>query len=90
MTNDLLKKNAETLHQATVETARESERGIVDIETLQHTNEELIATLDEVISIQKEGHEKRMAAEAELARIEGQLHEKLLTINQEADITRRH
>lgn len=90
MTNDLLKKNAETLHQATVETARESERGIVDIETLQHTNEELIATLDEVIAIQKEGHEKRQAAEAELVRIEGQLNQKLLEINQEADITRRH
>ncbi len=90
MTNDLLKKNAETLHQATVETARESERGIVDIETLQHTNEELIATLDEVIAIQKEGHEKRQAAEAELVRIEGQLNQKLLQINQEADVTRRH
>ena len=90
MTNDLLKKNAETLHQATVETARESERGIVDIATLQHTNEELIATLDEVIAIQKEGHEKRQAAEAELVRIEGQLNQKLLQINQEADITRRH
>ena len=89
MTNDLLKKNAETLHQATVETAKESERGIVDIETLQHTNEELIATLDEVIAIQREGHEKRQAAEAELARIEGQLNQKLLQINQEADITRR-
>ncbi len=89
MTNDLLKKNAETLHQATVETARESERGIVDIETLQHTNEELIATLDEVIAIQREGHEKRQAAEAELVRIEGQLNQKLLQINQDADITRR-
>ena len=89
MTNDLLKKNAETLHQAAVETAKESERGIVDIETLQHTNEELIATLDEVIAIQKEGHEKRQAAEAELVRIEGQLNQKLLQINDEADITRR-
>ena len=90
MTNDLLKKNAETLHQATVETAKESERGIVDIETLQHTNEELIATLDEVIAIQREGHEKRQAAEAELVRIEDQLNQKLLQINQEADVTRRH
>ena len=89
MTNDLLKKNAETLHQATVETARESERGIVDIETLQHTNQELINTLDEVIAIQKEGHEKRVAAEAELVRIENQLNQKLLQINQEADVTRR-
>ena len=90
MTNDLLKKNAETLHQATVETARESERGIVDIETLQHTNQELIATLDEVLAIQKDGHEKRQAAEAELVRIESQLNQKLLQINQEADITRKH
>ena len=90
MTNDLLKKNAETLHQATVETARESERGIVDIETLQHTNQELINTLDEVIAIQREGHEKRQAAEAELVRIEGQLNQKLLQINEEADVTRRH
>ena len=89
MTNDLLKKNAETLHQATVETAREAERGIVDIETLQHTNQELINTLDEVIAIQKEGHEKRQAAEAELVRIENQLNQKLLQINTDADITRR-
>ena len=90
MTNDLLKKNAETLHQATVETAREAERGIVDIETLQHTNQELINTLDEVIAIQKDGHEKRMAAEAELTRIENQLNQKLLQVNMEADVTRRH
>ena len=89
MTNDLLKKNAETLHQATVETAKESERGIVDLETLQHTNQELIATLDEVIAIQRDGHQKRQAAEAELARIEGQLNQKLLQINEEADVTRR-
>ena len=78
MTNVLLKKNAETLHQATVDTARESERGIVDLETLQHTNEELIQTLDEVLTIQKEGHEKREAAEMELRRIENQLSAKLL------------
>ena len=89
MTNDLLKKNAETLHQATVETARESERGIVDIETLQHTNEQLISTLDEVLAIQKEGHEKREAAELELRRIENQLTDKLLEINNERDITKR-
>ena len=89
MTNDLLKKNAETLHQATVETARESERGIVDIETLQHTNEQLIATLDEVLAIQKEGHEKREAAELELRRIENQLTDKLLEINNERDVTRK-
>ncbi len=89
MTNELLKKNAETLHQATVETARESERGIVDIETLQHTNEQLISTLDEVLTIQKDGHEKREAAEMELRRIENQLTDKLLQINNERDITKR-
>ncbi len=89
MTNALLKKNAETLHQATVETAKEAERGIIDIETLQHTNEELIATLDEVLNIQREGHEKRIAAERELVRIENQLHDKLLEINTENDITKR-
>ena len=82
MTNDLLKKNAETLHQATVDTAKESERGIVDLETLQHTNQELIATLDEVLQIQKEGHQKRMEAEKELTRIEGELHQKMLQVNQ--------
>lgn len=81
MTNELLKKNAETLHQATVETAKESERGIVDLETLRHTNQELIATLDEVLQIQKEGHAKRAEAEKELARIESELHNKLLEIN---------
>ena len=88
MTNDLLAKNAETLHQATVETARESERGIVDIETLQHTNEELISTLDEVLQIQKEGREKREAAEMELRRIENQLTDKLLEINDARDVTK--
>ena len=89
MTNDLLKKNAETLHQATIDVAKESERGIVDIETLQHTNEQLIATLDEVLQIQKEGHEKREAAELELRRIENQLTSKLLEINNERDVTKR-
>lgn len=89
MTNELLKKNAETLHQATIDTAKESERGIIDIETLVHTNEQLLATLDEVIAIQKDGHEKRMAAEAELARIETQLNQKLLEIDTERDVTRR-
>lgn len=88
MTNTLLKKNAETLHQATVETAKESERGIVDIETLQHTNEELLKTLDEVIVIQKEGRQKRQAAEAELIRIEAELSRKLLEIDTEKDVTR--
>lgn len=82
MTNTLLKKNAETLHQATVETAKESERGIVDLETLQHTNEQLISTLEEVQQIQKDGREKRAQAEQELAKIENQLTNKLLEINQ--------
>lgn len=81
MTNELLRKNAETLHQATVETAKESERGIVDMETLQHTNQELIDTLDEVLQIQKDGHAKRVEAEQELTRIEGELHKKLLEVN---------
>ena len=80
MTNDLLKKNAEKLHQSTVEIAKESERGVVDIETLTHTNQELIDTLDEVQKISVEGREKRRAAEAELARIEGELKQKLLEI----------
>ncbi len=82
MTNTLLKKNAETLHQATVDTAKESERGIVDLETLQHTNEQLISTLEEVQQIQKDGREKRAQAEQELAKIENQLTNKLLEINQ--------
>ncbi len=89
MTNELLKKNAETLHQATVETAKESERGIVDIETLQHTNEQLIATLDEVLEIQKDGRQKREAAELELRRIENQLTDKLLQINTTKDVTKK-
>lgn len=80
LTNELLRKNAETLHTATVETARESERGIVDIETLQKTNADLIQTLDEVIRIQQEGHEKRRAAEAEMRRMENELKDKLLEI----------
>ncbi|MBQ7680356.1 MAG: toxic anion resistance protein, partial [Butyrivibrio sp.] len=78
MTNALLRKNADALKVATVEAARESERGIVDIETLKHTNETLISTLDEVMKIQQDGKEKRRAAEAELGAIEGQLKEKLL------------
>ena len=88
MTNDLLKKIAESLHQASVDVAKESERGIVDIETLQHTNEELIKTLDEVLEIQKEGHQKRQAAEEELQRIEGELNAKLLEINVQKDVTK--
>ncbi|MBQ6622776.1 MAG: toxic anion resistance protein [Mogibacterium sp.] len=83
MTNELLKKNADSLKQATVETAREAERGIVDIETLRHTNEQLISTLDEVMNIQQEGREKRMAAQAELTAIENQLKQKLLEASQQ-------
>ncbi|SFR68285.1 toxic anion resistance protein [Anaeromicropila populeti] len=81
MTNELLKKNAETLKIATIETAKESERGIVDIETLRFTNESLISTLDEVLRIQTEGHQKRKEAEIELNRIEKELKMKLLNIN---------
>ncbi len=80
MTNELLRKNAETLKVATVETAKESERGIVDIETLKTTNETLISTLDEVMRIQSEGRQKRQEAEKELGRIEVQLKEKLLEL----------
>ena len=78
MTNELLKKNADKLQQATIETVKESERGIIDIETLQHTNQSLIDTLNEVLKIQDEGREKRAAAEAELASIETQLRQKML------------
>lgn len=80
MTNELLRKNAEKLKLATVETAKESERGIVDIETLKATNESLISTLDEVMKIQQEGKEKRRTAEAELNCIENELKQKLLEI----------
>lgn len=80
LTNELLKKNAERLKVATVETARESERGIVDMETLRVTNESLISTLDEVMRIQKEGKEKRREAEQEMYRLEGELKKKLLEI----------
>ena len=75
-----MRKNAEKLKLATVETAKESERGIVDIETLKATNESLISTLDEVMKIQQEGKEKRRTAEAELNRIENELKQKLLEI----------
>lgn len=81
MTNELLKKNAETLKIATVETARESERGIVDIETLQATNQTLISTLDEVMKIQKEGREKRSQAEVQLQKIEKEMRDKLLEMS---------
>ncbi len=80
LTNTLLRKNAETLKMATVETARESERGIVDMDTLRHTNEQLISTLDEVLRIQEEGRQNRRAAEQELRKIEGELRTKLLDI----------
>lgn len=81
VTNALLRKNAETLKIATIETAKETERGIVDMETLKATNESLIATLDEVMKIQTEGKEKRRAAEVELNRMEGELKQKLLEIH---------
>ena len=80
MTNELLKKNAEKLKMATVETAKASERGIVDMETLKATNESLISTLDEVMNIQREGREKRAAAETELRNMETELKNKLLQI----------
>lgn len=80
MTNELLKKNADMLKMGTVATARESERAIIDIETLQHTNRQLIETLDEVVNIQKEGAASRRAAEQELGRIEGELKQKLLEL----------
>lgn len=80
ITNELLRKNAETLHMATVETAKESERGIVDLETLQKTNADLIQTLDDVMRIQMEGRQKRQAAEVEMHRMEEELKRKLLEI----------
>ena len=78
MTNELLKKNADKLKVATVDAAREAERGVVDIETLKHTNEQLISTLDEVLQIQTDGAKKRQEAEQELRRLEGELKQKLL------------
>ena len=80
MTNELLKKNADMLKMGTIETAREAERSVVSIETLQHTNQQLITTLDEVMRIQTEGAQKRKDAEAELGRIEGELKQKLLEL----------
>lgn len=80
MTNELLKKNADKLKMATLDTARESERGIVDMETLKATNESLISTLDEVMHIQQEGREKRRVAEAEMQKLENDLKQKLLQI----------
>ena len=83
MTNELLKKNAEKLKMATIDTVKESERGIVDIETLKQTNESLISTLDEVMHIQQEGREKRKAAEQEMQKLEMDLKQKLLQIQKE-------
>lgn len=80
VTNALLKSNAEKLHMASVETAKEAERGIVDIETLKKTNADLIQTLDDVMKIQADGRTQRMAAEAEMAKMEQQLKDKLLQI----------
>ncbi|MBQ9521667.1 MAG: toxic anion resistance protein [Oscillospiraceae bacterium] len=81
MTNTLLQQNADLLKMGTIETAREAERGVVDIETLQHTNQQLISTIDEVLNIQRDGAEKRRAAEVELHRIEGELRQKLMQLN---------
>ena len=78
MTNELLRKNADTLKMGSVETAKEAERGIVDIETLKYTNQSLISTLDDVLRIQQEGAQKREAAEQELRQIEGELKQKML------------
>lgn len=80
MTNQLLRENAERLHAASVATAEEAERGVVDIETLQHTNEELIATLDDIAATQAEGREKRRAAESQLVQIEDELKQKMLEV----------
>ena len=80
MTNELLQKNADMLKMGTIETAREAERSVVDIQTLQHTNQQLISTLDEVMKIQQEGAQKRREAEVELGRIEGELKQKLLEL----------
>ncbi len=81
MTNELLKKNADMLKMGTVQTAKEAERSVVSIETLQHTNQQLISTLDEVLNIQREGAQKRKEAEAELGRIEGELRAKLMELH---------
>ena len=79
-TNELLKKNADMLKMGTIATAKEAERAIIDIETLQHTNQQLISTLDEVIQIQRDGAQKRREAEVELGRIEGELKQKLMEL----------
>lgn len=81
MTNELLRRNADKLKMSTIETARETERGVVDMETLRHTNLSLIQTLDEVVKIQDEGRQRRRQAEAEIGRLEGELKQKLLDIH---------
>ncbi len=81
LTNDLLRQNADALKMATIDTAKASERGVVDIETLTHTNEMLIQTLDEVMHIQEEGREKRMMAEQKMQEMEAQLRDKLISLN---------
>ena len=81
MTNELLKKNAENLKMATIETAKESERGIVDMETLKQTNQSLISTLDEVMKIQEDGRQKRAAAEVELVQLENDIKKKMLELS---------
>ncbi|MBQ1491165.1 MAG: toxic anion resistance protein, partial [Blautia sp.] len=81
VTNELLKKNAEKLHMASVETAKESERGIIELETLKKTNADLITTLDEVLKIQRDGRAKRQEAERQMSIMEAKLKEKLLEIN---------
>ena len=81
MTNELLKKNADMLKMGTIETAREAERSVVDIQTLQHTNEQLISTLDEVMKIQEEGRARRQSAEEDLQRIENEMRDKLLEMS---------
>lgn len=82
MTNELLRKNAEVLKTATIESAKESERGIIDMETLKNTNANLISTLDEVMKIQADGREKRRAAEQEMQTMENELKEKLLELSE--------
>ena len=86
LTNELLKKNAETLKAGSVEIAKESERGVIDIETVRYSNEQLIASLDEVVRIQEEGRQKRAAAENELGQIEAALKEKLLDIRNNSNV----
>ena len=81
MTTELLKKNADMLKMGTIAAAKEAERSVVDIETLEHTNQQLISTLDEVMNIQRDGAAKRRAAEAELGRIEGELKQKLMELH---------